>query len=678
MASLSKNQEFYAEVYETARELGYSPAQAELAASQAYHESMSKLGVAGGSGLAKNHNNLFGMKAGSSWRGPVANMKTQEEVKGKNVTIKDAFRAYPSRRDSIIDYFDRLKSRWPEAYKAKTLDQAIAGLKAGKPGGYATDTRYDVKIAKTALSNTPARERAERRVDNIFGANPVPTSAPKPGVDDQRVGYNPIRDQYGDKAAIPQGGAIARLADQLGQYRQALGAPAQPRNVPVPQTAPRPSQTITPNKVNTFTFSPIDPARFEFAPNRPVDQSQRFAPMPANVDPARFSPQASLAELANQYSQYQRGTPATAPTDIAPSRPTANVDPARFAPAQSPAQLANQYSQYQRGTVPAPVSAPAQTASIDPSRFDNISSPQPNMTPNDVRHSYHNGLAGVLNPPSFADGPTTSQSVRDAQAGLAKSNQRDQFARDILKGIEVEIGPPSYNVDRGRFGPGPSNAELANQYSQYGNRVSAPTAPQSANVFDMIDIPQSATIADQYRSYGAGKIAPQVASTATQASPAVPNVAVPGPIGTTPQSITDAAKGRFDAAKPGVYQGIPPSDIYDQNAPGRSGFKGFGAGGFLGNLLTGNAGNMAGIDQTGGRGINVLGALLGAALGGVPGAAIGALGPAIMGGIGRGGEGQSRGGDGSLSPGAVSAGWTSNNPEFSYGGYGSGYDPTPV
>lgn len=516
-----------------------------------------------------------------------------------------------------------------------------------------------------------------------FGVGPNSLAQPTlPPIDDMtRQAY--YRDKNFNPIATPSRGAPARAANLADQYSQYQRSDAQPRNLPVPQTAPRPSQTITPNKVNTFTFAPIDPAR--------------------------FAPQASAAELANQYSQYQRGTPATAPKDIAPSRPSVGIDPARFAPAQSPAQLANQYSQYQRGTVPAQAAAPARTTSIDPARFNNTATPQPNMTPNDIRNSYHNGLAGRLNPPSFATGPTTSQSVRDAQAGLAKSNVRDQFVRDVLRtGVQVELAPPSVNVDRGRFAPGPSKAELANQYSQYGNR--SISAPQNSSMYDMVDIPHSATIADQYRSYGAGKIAPQVASTATQAAPVAPvqqqrapttvaprapNVA---PSLGTPQAITDAAKQRFDTAKPGIFQGIPPSDIYDENAPGRSGFRGFGAGGFLGNLLTGNFGNMAGIERTSLPGIlgviqNVVQGLggpqqaaqavqtvapaLGQVMGMAPAQAAAKAGNNMV--IGRDASGRiGWASDGALSSGAANAGWMSNNPERNYGGYGGGYDPTPV
>jgi hypothetical protein len=304
------------------------------------------------------------------------------------------------------------------------------------------------------------------------------------------------------------------------------------------------------------------------------------------------------------------------------------------------------------------------------------------------------------------------------------------------------IGPGNQamvNLERSLMRPDPVRTGIEIAIAPAPSRISAPTQ-------SLVDIPNSAaapgrlSLADQYASYGAGRLAPQVASTATQATPAqtapqrqatpqfpgysypsqqqaaemynrsvgriggtvTPGVSVPGPVGVAPTNPeTEAAKARFDAARPGVFQGIPPQDIYDQNAPGRSGFRGFGAGGFLGNLLTGNIGNMAGIEG-GNRLPGLLGVIQGvvqnisnpqqaqqaaqAVQGAVP-----ALGQVM--GLSAAQQAAKAGNnmviardpsgrigwtaDGALSPGAANAGWISNNPERNYGGYGSAFDPSP-
>ncbi len=55
----------------------------------------------GRSELSKKGNNLFGIKATPSWQGKVLNMETSENYNDK---IKDNFRYYSSKKDSIKDY----------------------------------------------------------------------------------------------------------------------------------------------------------------------------------------------------------------------------------------------------------------------------------------------------------------------------------------------------------------------------------------------------------------------------------------------------------------------------------------------------------------------------------------------------------------------------------------------
>ena len=77
------------------------------------------------SGWGKSHieNNLFGMKAGTSWAGGTATRATREFVNGKWVTIEAKFRAYGSFNESIEDHAKLLgtASRYKKVVQAKFI-----------------------------------------------------------------------------------------------------------------------------------------------------------------------------------------------------------------------------------------------------------------------------------------------------------------------------------------------------------------------------------------------------------------------------------------------------------------------------------------------------------------------------------------------------------------------------
>lgn len=104
-----------------------------------------------GSELAVKYKNLFGIKVGSSWTGGSVNMTTKEEVAGYKVTIKDNFRVYPTWLDSMKDWASLLARLYPDAYAAAKKGDIKAfaeGLKHGKAGAYATDSRYPQLLAQ--------------------------------------------------------------------------------------------------------------------------------------------------------------------------------------------------------------------------------------------------------------------------------------------------------------------------------------------------------------------------------------------------------------------------------------------------------------------------------------------------------------------------------------------------
>jgi flagellar protein FlgJ len=100
-----------------------------------------------GAGGANSHN-LFGIKAGRSWDGDTAAIKTTEYVNGVKQKVVDKFRSYASYAESFMDYANMLKNnpRYSKVLEAGNDPQAFAqGL---QKAGYATDPAYAAKLTR--------------------------------------------------------------------------------------------------------------------------------------------------------------------------------------------------------------------------------------------------------------------------------------------------------------------------------------------------------------------------------------------------------------------------------------------------------------------------------------------------------------------------------------------------
>lgn len=94
----------------------------------------------GESKLAKQYNNYFGMKCGSSWKGRAVNLNTFEEVSGQNVNVSALFRVYDSFEDGIIGYLDFINtSRYRNL---KGITNSYEYLTLIKKDEYATSSTY--------------------------------------------------------------------------------------------------------------------------------------------------------------------------------------------------------------------------------------------------------------------------------------------------------------------------------------------------------------------------------------------------------------------------------------------------------------------------------------------------------------------------------------------------------
>jgi flagellar protein FlgJ len=102
-----------------------------------------------------NSNNLFGIKAGSSWTGPTVDVMTTEYIGGRAQKVVQKFRAYASHAESFADYAKLIKDS-PRYQNVVAAGADAKGFAQGlQRAGYATDPAYAEKL--TRVINTTLR-----------------------------------------------------------------------------------------------------------------------------------------------------------------------------------------------------------------------------------------------------------------------------------------------------------------------------------------------------------------------------------------------------------------------------------------------------------------------------------------------------------------------------------------
>jgi flagellum-specific peptidoglycan hydrolase FlgJ len=101
----------------------------------------------GESQLAKEANNLFGIKAGKSWQGPVLKLPTTEFLDGKLVPAIANWRIYASWAECLTDYGNiiQLKPWFADAAVAGAVGDAATFLDE-MAAHWATDPNYALKV----------------------------------------------------------------------------------------------------------------------------------------------------------------------------------------------------------------------------------------------------------------------------------------------------------------------------------------------------------------------------------------------------------------------------------------------------------------------------------------------------------------------------------------------------
>lgn len=146
----------------------------------------------GNSKLTQNANNFFGIKAGSSWTGPVIIMPTKEQDSSGNVyTVNAAFRVYTSPEAGFNGYADFIHDN-PRYSKALDYpNDMLKYITEIKNAGYATDVKYVQLVMSAAQSvinvlGTDYGAKYEKSSDIVYenipggstpgGETPAPTS----------------------------------------------------------------------------------------------------------------------------------------------------------------------------------------------------------------------------------------------------------------------------------------------------------------------------------------------------------------------------------------------------------------------------------------------------------------------------------------------------------------------
>lgn len=100
-------------------------------------------------------NNLFGIKADTSWTGRTVDVPTHEVINGARVAVTCKFRGYSSWLDSMVDHAQFLlkNPRYAPCFKETT---GAGWARALQAVGYATDPEYAKKLQSIIVSRNLA------------------------------------------------------------------------------------------------------------------------------------------------------------------------------------------------------------------------------------------------------------------------------------------------------------------------------------------------------------------------------------------------------------------------------------------------------------------------------------------------------------------------------------------
>ena len=105
---------------------------------------------------ARMYNFNFGGIKGHAPDGGIANLRTHEVYDGKEVTIRDGFRAYASLDDGAVDYVRTMKTRFSSALTPASQGDVAGFAGSLKRAGYYTASESDYARGLTNLMAAPS------------------------------------------------------------------------------------------------------------------------------------------------------------------------------------------------------------------------------------------------------------------------------------------------------------------------------------------------------------------------------------------------------------------------------------------------------------------------------------------------------------------------------------------
>ena len=116
----------------------------------------------------KSSYNVFGIKAGSNWDGPVSEITTTEFEQGVAKETKARFRVYGSYVEAVSDYV-KLLTQNPRYANVAAAQSPEQGAHALQRAGYATDPQYAQKLVSVIQQMKNAGEQAVKAYSSDLG-----------------------------------------------------------------------------------------------------------------------------------------------------------------------------------------------------------------------------------------------------------------------------------------------------------------------------------------------------------------------------------------------------------------------------------------------------------------------------------------------------------------------------
>jgi len=549
---MTRQEQFAAEMYSHARAAGLTDAQARVAVAQAALET--------GYGRSVKDNNYFGIKAGSSWKGPTQEFMTWEEVGGKRVNMRDKFRSYTSPVQAFKDWKSLMERRYPGVLTATTFADAVKAL---VKGGYATDSKYGSKL-----------QSINTKIDTAIAAMPenppIPTPRPENAVPS-------IMDQYA----------------YAGQTRAAA---------PVSPTSPAQAYGQMANSLQSAGLLGLDGRGSYSAPVGQVERGGALAPAVSAND-------ARAMAAYQDYGQSRAAAPVSPSPATDPARAMAAYQeygasraaaPANASPAVDPAKAMAAYQDYGMSRAYAPA---------EPTRTYEMRAPSPELM--SVEQAAQMAAQKSAPPASIMD------AVQSAAPGGILGGKSARLAAPATPATPAVPGvAPAVPAT-----PAMPAAPIARALNDQQMDARSWTRPAGTPSFSPADVyaGRANIAADAYGNFVSRD--PMTDMTAvtnkygatTGMTPQGYQTAIAGPLGNTgtqSKGILDGlfsgmsseeTRGRMGSAMKGAMIGY-----------GAAGLPGAVGGGLLGGILSGKTGEIGGSGGSGG----ILGGLFGGLFGG--------------------------------------------------------------